>query len=161
MKTPVSLDYLVAMMVLAAASAVLSYLSPSPAFNLAALLLGVYALHLVSLRVVLREYATGGHWSRHLRGKHLEEIRAARQELEADQRELDNRKADLQQRIDAAEQQWELLRQMIRDRVEGGVELPDAVTIQQQNAWSTEPAAPGTRKANGPADDGPRVHGRW
>ena len=158
MKAPVSLDYLVAVILLAVACAVVSFISPSPAFNLASLLLGVYALHLVSLRVVLRQWAKSGHWSKHLKGHHLAEIRTLRDELESDRRELDNRKAELQQRIDAAEQQWELLRQMIRDRVEGGVELPDTVAIEQQTVWTATTApSPG----NGSSDDPPRIHGRW
>lgn len=162
MKTPVSLEYVVAVMVLAAVSATLSYVSPNPAYNLAALLLGVYALHLVSLRVTLREYVTGGAWSRHLRGKHLEEIRSQREQLEMDRRELENRKAELQQRIDAAEQQWDLLRQMIRDRVDGGAELPASIGTVPRTAWTSTSSSPSPGEGTGhPPEDSPRIHGRW
>ncbi len=57
MKPPVSLEYVVVVALLASSTAVLSYTMPDPAFNLAALLLGIYALHLVSVRIVVRKYA--------------------------------------------------------------------------------------------------------
>ena len=159
MKAPVSLDYVVVVTLLAGASAVL-YTSPSPAFNLTALLLGVYALHLVSLRVSLRTFLSGAYATKHLKGKHLAEIQDLREELENDRHELDNRKAELEQRINAAEQQWELLRQMIRDRVEGGQEVPSAVATEPQDAWASPPI-PTPDKANGGTKDTPRIHGRW
>jgi hypothetical protein len=80
-----------------------------------------------------------------------------REELDLERRELDNQKAELQQRIVAAEQQWELLRQMIRDRVEGGASLPDSVVAGSQSAL-TSSSSPG--RTNG-SDDPPRIHGRW
>ena len=157
MKAPVSLDYVIAVLLLAVGSAVLSYVSPNPIFNLSAILLGIYALHLVSLRIVLRSWATSGHWQEHLKGKHAVEIRAMRDELERDRAELENRKAELQQRIDAAEQQWELLREMIRDRVESGQEVPEAVSSEGGGTWRSDPLP--RRGGSGPADP-PRIHGR-
>jgi hypothetical protein len=82
-----------------------------------------------------------------------------REELDLERRELDNRKAELQERIVAAEQQWELLRQMIRDRVEGGGRLPDSVVASPQMGLSgTASSAPGS--GNG-SDESTRIHGRW
>ena len=154
MRSPVSLDYMIAVILLTVAAAGLSYMSPNPAFNLAALLLGVYALHLVSLRVVVRRWASSGASS----NKNLADMRDMRAELERERAELDNRKAELQQRIDAAEQQWALLRQMIRDRVEGGRDLPDSVAIEQANSFTSSAAS---NPGNGSTDDPPRIHGRW
>ena len=77
--------------------------------------------------------------------------------MKTKRRELDNRKAELQQRIVAAEQQWELLRQMIRDRVEKGGTLPDSVVSNPENVLSSTSSA---GRTNG-SDDPPRIHGRW
>lgn len=160
MKSPVSLEYVIAVALLAVSAAVLSYVTPQPVFSLAAILLGIYALHLVSLRIVVRQYA-GVAPTRSSRRKRVaevnQEVRQMREELDLERRELDNRKAELQQRIVAAEQQWELLRQMIRDRVEGGSSLPDSVVAGTQGALSST-SAPG--RTNG-SDDPPRIHGRW
>jgi hypothetical protein len=165
MKSPVSLEYVLCIALLAAAAAVLSYLSPQPVFNLAALLLGVYALHLVSLRVLVRQYAgvAPSLRSRSRRAREREadaEVRRVREELDLERRELENRKAELQERIVAAEQQWALLRQMIRDRVEGGAPLPDSVVAGSQAglASGVTPSTPG--RSNG-SDEPPRIHGRW
>jgi len=150
---------------LAAAAAVLSYVAPQPVFNLAALLLGVYALHLVSLRVLVRQYEglapTLRSRSRREREKEADaEVKRVREELDLERRELENRKTELQERIVAAEQQWELLRQMIRDRVEGGAPLPDSVAARSQAgpASAATPSKPG--RGNG-SDEPPRIHGRW
>jgi len=164
MKPPVSLDYLIVVVLLAGAAAVLSFVAPHPAYNLTALIVGVYAMHLVSLRVVLRQYAgvpTGR--SRRKKGKavvaeDVVEIRELREKLELEHAEVENRKAELQQRIKAAEEQWELLRQMIRDRVGEGPPLPDAVKPDAQTAWAAKPAA---GKIRATQDAQPRIHGRW
>ena len=127
---------------------------------LSALLLGIYALHLVSVRVLVRQYAgvAPTHSSRRKRAAAVDhELREMREELDLERRELDNQKAELQQRIVAAEQQWELLRQMIRDRVEQGGSLPDSVVAASQSAL-TSTSSPG--RTNG-SDDPPRIHGRW
>jgi len=139
---------------------VLSYTMPDPAFSLAALLLGIYALHLVSVRIVVRQYAGAvpakGKMARRAR-ESMDEIKQMKEELEIEGRELENRKAELQQRIVAAEQQWQLLRQLIRERVEEGVVLPDSVAAGPQNAL-TASTVPGP--TNG-SDEPRRVHGRW
>ena len=160
MKPPVSLEYTIIVALLAVSSAVLSYVMPHPVFNLAALLLGVYALHLVSVRVVVRQYAGVAPATRRKRASGIdEEAVRIREELDLERRELDNRKAELQERIVAAEQQWELLRQMIRDRVEGGAALPDSVVAGPQSAsTSTSTSTPG--RSNG-SDEPSRIHGRW
>jgi len=160
MKSPVSLEYVIAVALLAVSAAVLSYVTPQATFSLAAILLGIYALHLVSLRIVVRQYAGVAPASRSRRARATavdREIRQMRDELDLERRELDNRKAELQQRIVAAEQQWELLRQMIRDRVEKGGTLPDSVVSNPENVLSST-SAPG--RTNG-SDDPPRIHGRW
>lgn len=157
MKSPVSLDYVIVVTLLAAASAVLTYASPSPALNLATLLLGIYALHLVSLRIVVREYAgTAVGRSRRSRRQEAEpeDLRQMREELERERAELANRKTELQERIVAAEQQWELLRQMIREKVGPGEALPDSVVAASGGTAS------GSGRSNG-SDQLPRVHGRW
>lgn len=160
MKSPVSLEYVIAVALLAVSAAVLSYVTPQAAFSLAAILLGIYALHLVSLRIVVRQYAGVAPTSRSRRKRAAavdQQMREMREELDLERRELDNRKADLQQRIVAAEQQWELLRQMIRDRVEGGSALPDSVVANPEDVLSST-SSPG--RTNG-SDDPPRIHGRW
>lgn len=160
MKSPVSLEYVITVALLAVSAAVLSYVTPQPVFNLAAILLGIYALHLVSLRIVVRQYAGAApaRSSRRARATAADrEIQEMREELDLERRELDNRKAELQQRIVAAEQQWELLRQMIRDRVEKGGTLPDSVVSNPENVLSST-SSPG--RTNG-SDDPPRIHGRW
>jgi hypothetical protein len=163
MKAPVSLEYVIVVALVALSAAVLSYTMPHAAFSLSALLLGVYALHLVSLRIVVRQYAGVGPALRSRRSRTeagQQEIQKLREELDLERRELENRKAELQQRIVAAEQQWELLRQMIRDRVEGGSALPDSVIAGSAGggAASTSTSAPG--RSNG-SDEVPRIHGRW
>lgn len=160
MKSPVSLEYVVAMALLTAASAALSYVTPHPVFNLAALILGVYSLHLVSLRIVVRQYAGSTPTTRRSRKQSSPEaleIKQMREELDLERRELENRKAELQQRIVAAEQQWELLRQMIRDRVESGGSVPDSM-VGGSPAVATSSSNPG--RSNG-SDEPPRIHGRW
>lgn len=160
MKSPVSLEYVIAVALLAVSAAVLSYVTPQAAFSLAAILLGIYALHLVSLRIVVRQYAGAAPASRSRRKRAAavdQQMREMRDELDLERRELDNRKAELQERIVAAEQQWELLRQMIRDRVEKGGTLPDSVVANPESALSSAPS-PG--RTNG-SDDPPRIHGRW
>ena len=162
MKAPVSLEYVIVVSLLAVSAAVMSFLGPNPVFSLAALLLGVYALHLVSVRVVVRQYAGTGPAPRVRRQRAAgmdAEMKQMREELDLERRELDNRKAELQERIVAAEQQWELLRKMIRDRVEGGAAVPDSVVAGPPGAMSSMSAsAPG--RSNG-SDDPPRLHGRW
>jgi hypothetical protein len=159
MKTPVSLEYVIVVTLLAAASAVLTYNAPSPALNLATLLLGIYALHLVSLRIVVREFAgtAAGRPSRRSRRQATEpeEILRIREELEQERAELANRKSELQERIVAAEQQWELLRQMIREKVGPGESLPDSVVAASEAAGGSLPG-----RSNG-SDQPPRIHGRW
>jgi len=160
MKSPVSLEYVIVVALLAVSAAVLSYVMVNPVFNLSALLLGIYALHLVSVRVLVRQYAgvAPTRSSRRKRAAAVDhELREMREELDLERRELDNQKAELQQRIVAAEQQWELLRQMIRDRVEQGGSLPDSVVAASQSAL-TSTSSPG--RTNG-SDDPPRIHGRW
>ena len=160
MKSPVSLEYVITVALLAVSAAVLSYVTPQPVFNLAAILLGIYALHLVSLRIVVRQYAGAApaRSSRRARATAVDrEIQQMREELDLERRELDNRKAELQQRIVAAEQQWELLRQMIRDRVEKGSVVPESVVADPQSALTSK-SSPG--RTNG-SDDPPRIHGRW
>ena len=164
MKPPVSLEYVIVVALVALSAAVLSYTTSHPAFSLAALLLGVYALHLVSLRIVVRQYAGVSPAIRSsLRTGRAagsdDEIRRLREELDLERRELDNRKAELQQRIVAAEQQWELLRQMIRDRVEGSGGMPDSVIAGSAGTLaSASTSVPG--RSNG-TDEEPRIHGRW
>jgi hypothetical protein len=158
MKTPVSLEYVIVVTLLAAASAVLTYASPSPALNLATLLLGIYALHLVSLRIVVREYAGTASGRSRRSGRQEaepEDLLRMREELEQERAELANRKTELQERIVAAEQQWELLRQMIREKVGPGEALPDSVAAPGPGG-----AALGSGRSNG-SDQLPRVHGRW
>ena len=164
MKSPVSLEYTVVVALLAASAAVLSYVTLNPVFNVVALLLGIYALHLVSVRVVVRQYAGVAPATRtrakRAAGIDLEAMRV-REELDLERRELDNQKAELQQRIVAAEQQWELLRQMIRDRVEGGGSLPDSVVARPpESALASATTASSPGRTNG-SDDPPRIHGRW
>jgi hypothetical protein len=159
MKSPVSLEYVIVVTLLAAASAVLTYTSPSPALNLATLLLGIYALHLVSVRVVVREYA-GTAVTRPRRSRRgsaeADEVRELREELERERAELANQRTELQQRIVAAEQQWDVLRQMIREKVESGVSLPDSVVAGSVS----DGAVRGSGRSSG-SDQLPRVHGRW
>jgi len=160
MKSPVSLEYVFAVALLAVSAAVLSYVTPQTTFSLAAVLLGIYALHLVSLRMVVRQYAGAAptRGSRRRRAAAVDqEIRQIREEVDRERRELDNRKAELQQRIVAAEQQWELLRQMIRDRVEGGSALPDSVMASDESSLALTSS---TGRTNG-SDEPPRIHGRW
>lgn len=160
MKAPVSLEYVIAVALLALSAAVLSYLAPQPAFSLAALLLGIYAMHLVSVRIVVRQYAGTGPGRRSKNAKQeAADIRRMREELDLERREVENRKAELQQRIVAAEQQWELLRQMIRDRVADGASLPDSVAAGPQGALAST-ATSSAGRGNG-SDDPPRIHGRW
>jgi len=162
MKSPVSLEYVIAVALLALSAAVLSYVAPQPAFSLAALLLGIYAMHLVSVRIVVRQYAGAGAGRRSRKGEVSDsayEARQVREELDLERRELENQKAELQQRIVAAEQQWELLRQMIRDRVGDGASLPDSVTAGPQDAL-TSAATPTSGGSNG-SDQPQRIHGRW
>lgn len=159
MKSPVSLEYVVTVALLAVTAAVLSYVMPHPALSLTALILGIYALHLVSVRIVVRQYAGVAPARRPKKAAETAaEIRQMREELDLERRELDNRKAELQGRITAAEQQYEMLRQMIRERVEAGATAP-AVTSTPQQAWTEatpQVAVPGS------GSDGPqRVHGRW
>lgn len=159
MRSPVSLEYVIVVTLLAAASGVLAYMAPNPALSLAALLLGIYALHLVSMRIVVRQLAGVGGSARR-KGGHAnaepDEIRRLREELEQERAEIENRKTELQQRIVAAEQQWELLRQMIREKVESGATLPDPV--------AAAPAGPASVSDSGRthgSDQPPRIHGRW
>ena len=159
MKSPVSLEYVIAVSLLALAAGVLSYVTANPVYSLAAVLLGLYALHLVSVRIVVRQYAGArpGRVTKRASAQ-ASELQQMREELELERRELENQKAELRQRIVAAEQQWELLRQMIRDRVEGGASMPGSVNLD------TDPLASATTSAQGRAngsDDGPRIHGRW
>ncbi len=160
MKPPVSLEYVVVVALLALSAAVLSYTMPDPAFSLTALLLGIYALHLVSVRIVVRQYAGAvprkGKMARRAR-ESMDEIKQMKEELELEGRELENRKAELQQRIVAAEEQWQLLRQMIRERVEEGASVPNSVTAGSQNSLTTS-TAPGPTNSS---DEPRRVHGRW
>jgi len=156
MKSPVSLEYVIAVALLALSAAVLSYVAPQPAFSLAALLLGIYAMHLVSVRIVVRQYAGVGAGRRSRKGEVSDsayEARQVREELDLERRELENQKAELQQRIVAAEQQWELLRQMIRDRVGDGASLPDSDALASA-------ATPTSGGSNG-SDQPQRIHGRW
>lgn len=162
MKPPVSLEYVIVVALVALSAAALSYTTSQPAFSLAALLLGVYALHLVSVRIVVRQVAGVGPSIRSSlrRGRASgtdDEIRRIREELDLERRELENHKAELQQRIVAAEQQWELLRQMIRDRVESGGRLPDSVIASSTGALASSSKS---GRSNG-ADEEPRIHGRW
>jgi ABC-type multidrug transport system fused ATPase/permease subunit len=113
-----SLPYLFAMVLLALTAAVLSYLSPSRTMNTATLLLSVYALHLIGLRVQLRRHVSGEFLAKQAKAEQMAEIASEREQLEIDRRELDDRALELRQKIEAAEQQWELLRSMIRHRVE-------------------------------------------
>ena len=168
MKLPVSLGYVVVVMLLAGAAAVLSYTMPHPAFNLSALLIGIYALHLVSLRVMVREYAgrarligklgNDGPWENM-------DVRQIRDGLEKERRELDNRKAELERKIEAAEEQYNLLRQMIRDRVGNGPQAPATASAPAQVpvtaavSDSRAPSAGGQRVTT--TDFPPRIHGRW
>jgi len=160
MKPPVSLEYVIAVTLLAVSAAVLSYVAPQPAFSFAALLLGIYAMHLVSVRILVRQYAGIGPGRRSRKSEETEsayEARQIREELELERSELENQKAELQERIVAAEQQWELLRQMIRDRAEGGAALPDPVTASPQSSLA-KASTPG--RSNG-SDEPARIHGRW
>lgn len=150
MRSPVSLGYVVSVALLAVSAAVLSYVTPHPALSLSALILGIYALHLVSVRIVLRQYAGVAPVRRPKKeSESAFEIRQMREELEADRRELENRKEELQARIAAADQQYEMLRQMIRERVEAGAAAP-----------SVAPAPQVTVAATG-SDEPQRIHGRW
>jgi len=162
MKSPISSEYVVVVTLLAVTAAALSYLTPHAAFSLCALLLGIYALHLVSLRIVVRQYegvAPGFGSAKGSAAEAAAEVARVRDELDLERRELENRKAELQQRIMAAEQQWELLRQMIRDRVEGSGAEPDSVVAGAHGGpRPTSMSAPG--RGNG-SDDSPRIHGRW
>lgn len=123
MRAPFSLWYLFAIVLLALTAAVLSYLSPSRTTNTATLLLGVYALHLIGLRVQLRRYVSGESLAKQAKAEQMAEIASEREQLEIDRRELEDRALELRQRIGAAEQQWELLRSMIRHRVEGSPDV--------------------------------------
>jgi len=160
MRSPVSLEYVVIIALLAIASAVLAYVTPQPALNLASLLLGIYALHLVSVRVVVRQYAGIAPRRKHgSKGaaESAEELRRMREELDLERAELSNRKKELQERITAAEQQWEMLRQMIREKVEGGAVTSESVLAASAGgtAGSSNPG-----RGNG-SDQPPRIHGRW
>ena len=90
MRSPVSLEYTIVVALLAVSAAVLSYMTLNPVFNVAALLLGIYALHLVSVRVVVRQYAGVAPATRAKRatGIDLEAMRI-REELDLERRELD------------------------------------------------------------------------
>ena len=94
MKSPVSLEYVITVALLAVSAAVLSYVTPQPVFNLAAILLGIYALHLVSVRIVVRQYAGAApaRSSRRARATAVDrEIQEMREELDLERRELDLR----------------------------------------------------------------------
>jgi hypothetical protein len=158
MKSPVSLEYVIAVSVLALVAAAASYWTANPVFSLAAILLGLYALHLVSVRIVVRQYASVKPARRGRRaGAQAADLQRMREELDLERRELENRKTELQQRIVAAEQQWELLRQMIRDRVEGGSAMPASMNLESDSLASASTSTPGS---NG-SEEGPRIHGRW
>ena len=137
----------------------LQKLQPVFAIVLAAVLLGLYALHLVSVRIVVRQYAgvRPGRTTKRAAAQ-ASELQQLREELDLERRELENQKAELRQRIVAAEQQWELLRQMIRDRVEGGASLPESMNVGTDALASATTSAAG--RSNG-SDEGPRIHGRW
>lgn len=154
MKAPVSLGYVISVTLLALASGVLSYLTANPTFSVAALLIGIYALHLVSVRIVVSQYGVSGGSRQAARAR--AELREEQEQLELDRRELENRKAELEEKILAAEKQWEMLRQMIRERVSEGAPVPsDAVTKEQ---WSGGGSPTGRDSGS---DQPPRIHGRW
>lgn len=160
MKSPVSSGYVIVITLLAASAAGLSYVTGHPAFSLASLLLGIYALHLVSVRIVIRQYAGVSPPARSKRGQEAaEEVRKLQEEIDLERRELENQKAELQKRIVAAEQQWELLRQMIRARVEGAGAVPDSVVARPESGLA--PKATSLPGGGNGSDDAPRIHGRW
>jgi hypothetical protein len=163
MKSPVSLGYVVVVMLLALAAAALSYVMPHPAFNLSALLIGVYALHLVSLRVLMREYAgrarmLGKLGEGGVDGRRVNK-RDIRDGLEKERRELERQQAELQKKIQAAEAQYDVLRHMIRDRVGNGSDTPGSVSVAPAMQEGTA-ASPSTGRRNVTIDP-PRIHGRW
>lgn len=105
----VSLSFVLAITVLGVAAVTLSYLAPSPLFQVMALALAFYGLHLIALRTVIRgrPVPAGG-----------AEIASLRAELEEERAKLSAERAELQSQKEAAEQQWKLLREMVRERVE-------------------------------------------
>lgn len=130
MRVPFTAQYLVTVSLLAVATGVLSYVYASGALNVAALVLGVYALHLIALRVRLREFVSGKFMMKHLKAQHLAEIESMREKLELDRREIDNRATELKKRVAAAEEQWGTLRQMIRGQVGGEANVPGAANVR-------------------------------
>lgn len=127
MKAPFSLSYLFAIVLLALAAAVLSYLFPSDAANLTALLLGVYALHLVGLRMQMRRFFSGGFMVERAKAEQLAEIESQREQLQVERQVIEERERVLHEKIAAAEEQWTLFRRMVRERVERPSGVSDAI----------------------------------
>jgi hypothetical protein len=149
---PVSLSFIVAITLLAVASAAFAFVVPNPAFNLAAILLGFYALHAIALRMVVVK--TGKPAPVDL------QLRALREDLEHEKAGLEMQRAELARKQEAAEQQWQLLREMVQQRVQGG--QVEAVVSEATPTRSAPIKGPlNTENVPANAEASGRVSGRW
>jgi hypothetical protein len=136
----VSFSFVLIISAIAGATGVLVFVAPNPAYNLATLLLGLYAVHLIAIRLVQRNRADPREAKREL--AHL------RAELEQERAKLQAERAELEKQRAAAEQQWHLLRDMVQERVQ------DARQHQPvQDAHERSPA--GTGAGHGRAEAPP------
>lgn len=145
----VSLSFVITIAVLGVAAVTLSYLAPSPLYTLMALALAFYGLHLVALRTVLRWKLVPAEHS---------DIVALRAELEQQRTELSAERADLHRQKEAAEQQWLLLRDMVRERVE-----KSQLQAPAESRTAATPIRGEARResSSGRADAQSRTSGRW
>ncbi len=150
------------MTALTVAAAVLSFVAPNPAYNLTALLLGIYVLHLVGLRLVLRRAP------RKIPRDAREELRRMREQLDREKGELDSMRRELERQREAAEQQWGLLRNMVQERMEkakgGAMPAGPGSTGGNPSSPITNEAKPAavSGKSGGQNDRDPlRIHSRW
>ena len=144
MRPPFSIGYVVIISALAVVAAVLGFALPGAGLDAAALLLGVYAVHLIALRIEARHHLTGRFVIRHAKAACLAEIEAGREQLEAERVALQRRETELSEKIAAAEEQWQLLRGMIRDRVEQGDRAAEGRLVHE----STRAVEPDARTAS-------------
>ena len=119
MKTPFTVEYILAIVLLTMTSAVLSLLRPGAGLDVAAVVLGVYAVHLIGLNVELKARISGKELARQAKAQHLALIDSRRAELDHERRDLEARSVELRQKVEAAEREWQQLRHLIRDRVHG------------------------------------------
>jgi uncharacterized protein YlxW (UPF0749 family) len=149
----VSFSFVLIISALAGATGVLVFVAPNPAYNLATLLLGFYAMHLIAIRLVQRNQADPREAKREL--AHL------RAELEQERAKLQAEHAELEKQRAAAEQQWHLLRDMVHQRVQDAHEsTPGPAAEPVPTEPVTGPAVDtGARQQRQEVED--RIYGRW